>query len=185
VLEARATVIDEIVDLHDRIGSASFRHRHFPGTWHPPRLWRIVKSMRYPVLILYSILTFPLAALAAEQPCDKTTPYEDHNQVDYGPLQVQRISGTVIDPGGVVIPGACILAFSESDHRFIAAVKSGKGGQFALSDISPGAYRLVSRYDGFSVANARVEVGRFSGRRTIVVKMRPAGLDAGSYIEMR
>jgi hypothetical protein len=141
--------------------------------------------MRCSLLILYSILTIPLAAPAAEQPCDGTAPYEDRNQVDYGPFRVQRISGSVVDFDGGVIPGACILMFSESGHKFIAAVESGKNGQFALSAIPPGAYRLVSRYDGFSPANARVEVGRFSGRRTLVVKMRPAGVDTGSYIEMR
>jgi hypothetical protein len=141
--------------------------------------------MRHYGLIVYFILAVPAATLASEQPCDKTALYEDRNQVDYGPLRVQRIRGTAVDFNGVVIPGACILLFSESDHKFIASVESGKDGRFALSNIPPGAYRLVSRYDGFSVANARVEVGRFSGWRVLVVKMRPAGIDTGSYIEIR
>jgi hypothetical protein len=145
----------------------------------------MVKLMRYSVLILSLILTIPVAASASEHPCDKTAPYEDRNQVDYGPLRVQRIGGTVVDFDGGVIPGACILIFSESDHRFIAAAESSKEGRFVLSNVPPGAYRMVSRYEGFSVANARVEVGRFAGRRALTVKMRPAGIDTGSYIEVR
>jgi len=141
--------------------------------------------MCYYGLIAYCILAVPAATLASEQPCNKPLRMKIATRWTIGPLRVQRIRGTAVDFNGVVIPGACILLFSESGHKFIASVESGKDGGFALSDVSPGAYRLVSRYDNFSVANARVDVGRFSGRRALVVRMRPVGIDTGSYIELR
>lgn len=112
-------------------------------------------------------------------------PYENHNQVDYSPLRVRNVKGIVVDFDGAIIPAVCVARFDEANHKFMSAVETNEKGEFALSGIPEGLYRLVAKYDGFSVANVRVRIGGYPRQHKLRVKMRPSGIDTGSYVEIR
>ena len=116
----------------------------------------------------------------------KTLSYEDRNQTDYGPLQVTTVRGVAKDAQGVVIPKACVGVFTETGHKLVATAQTGAGGQFELNHIPNGAYRLIAKYEGFSTANAKLQIEqRSQGKKSLTVQMRPAGLDTSSFIELK
>jgi hypothetical protein len=129
-----------------------------------------------------------MAAEKGDDPCPSSTVYENHNQVDYGPLKVRAVMGTgVVQTGdktqpGKTIPGACLSLFTERDHKFLASVAADSEGQFQFDAVPPGRYRLVARADGFCIANIPLEVSRSSRKKAeILVHFRPAGIDTCSY----
>ena len=116
----------------------------------------------------------------------KNLSYEDRNQTDYGPLQVTTVRGVAKDAQGVVIPKACVGVFTETGHKLVATAQTGAGGQFELNHIPNGAYRLIAKYEGFSTANAKLQIEqRSQGKKSLTVQMRPAGLDTSSFIELK
>jgi len=116
----------------------------------------------------------------------KNLSYEDRNQTDYGPLHVATIRGVAKDAQGVVIPKACVGVFTETGHKLVATAQTGAGGQFELNHIPDGAYRLIAKYEGFSTANAKLQIEqRSQKKKSLTVQMRPAGLDTRSFIELR
>jgi uncharacterized surface anchored protein len=146
-----------------------------------------------------AVLSLGVVLLLAGKPClaepqgsdssECSTTYENHNQIDYGPLKIHAIRGTNLiqvgsekQPGA---PGACFVLFTESDHKLVARVKAGPDGHFELKDVAPGRYRLIARLNGFCTANIPVEVAKSSRRKTeIVVHFRPRGIDTCSYGEL-
>lgn len=112
--------------------------------------------------------------------------YENHNQVDYGPLSVRVLKGRAVDNDRVSIPGVCLGLFSEKAHRLIAQTATDQEGRFQFSAVTPGRYRLVGQYRGFCAANVPVHVVRWprSGmleRRHVVLHMEPAAIDHCSF----
>jgi hypothetical protein len=132
-------------------------------------------------------LAFALAAAGQESGTDcKDLSYQNRNQTDYGPLRVATIRGSTKDAQGVAIPKVCVGVFTEGDHKLIAATQSDGNGDFALKDIPNGDYRLVAKYEGFSPANAKLRVEqRTRSKKPLAVQMRPAGLDSGSFVELK
>lgn len=115
--------------------------------------------------------------------------YENHNQVDYGPLKVNVVEGTTLIQVGMEkqpgVPGACLVLFTEQEHKPVANVRAGADGHFSLKDISPGRYRLAARAEGFCTANIPVEVVKRRRRAVeIVVHFLPSGIDTCSYAEV-
>ena len=84
--------------------------------------------------------------------------YENRNQVDYGPLVVRRVNGFVVDGQGVSIPAANVGVFTEPDHKLLFQTTTDSGGFFKIEGLNRGEYRLVSQYNGFCTANARIMV---------------------------
>ena len=129
----------------------------------------------------YALTVCMLASSAlGVEPC-ATMSYENHNQIDYGPLVVGRLRGKAVDQSGVAVPGVCVGLFKESDHRLIWATATRVSGEFALKTPPPGDYRLIAKYPAFGTANARVRVG--TGAKSVILRMRPRGIDTTSYIE--
>ena len=119
-----------------------------------------------------------------------STTYENHNQIDYGPLKVVVVQGasdiqvgTQKQPG---VPGACFVLFTEKDHKLVASVESDADGRFDLKDVAPGRYRLLALAEGFCTANIPLEVVKSSRDRKaeIQVHFRPTGIDTCSYAEL-
>ena len=55
-----------------------------------------------------------------------------------------------------------------------------------MNDIPDGAYRLIAKYEGFSTANAKLQIEqRSQNKKSLTVQMRPAGLDTRSFIELK
>ncbi len=117
--------------------------------------------------------------------------YEDHNQIDYGPLKVQVVEGTtIIEVGGTHQPGvagACFVLFTEGDHKLVASAKADSNGRFELKDVMQGRYRLVARAEGLCTANIPLEVVKHSSRtrREILVHFCPSGIDTCSYGDLK
>ena len=108
--------------------------------------------------------------------------YDNRNQIDYGPLKLRSLQGKAVDPDGVPVPGVCVGLFTESDHRLIVATATLANGEFQMKDAPTGYYRLVAECPPFGAANARVRLGR--GAASVVLKMRPVGVDTTSYVAL-
>ena len=116
--------------------------------------------------------------------------YENHNQIDYGPLKVHAVKGrsfiqigTQKQPG---VAGACFVLFTEKEHKFVASANADSTGRFELKNVPSGRYRLIARAVGFCTANVPLDVVKSSGtnKKEILVHFRPAGIDTCSYGEL-
>ena len=141
---------------------------------------RLLRCLSFLILVV----AFPAPSQAQqENPCGQTM-YEDHNQIDYGPLAVQDVKGTASAPNGTRISGACIAIFSEKDQKLIAAVETDKEGKFLFPTIPPGHYRLVVKANPLCPANARLRVVKHQWKKRILyAHMRVRGLDSCSFID--
>jgi hypothetical protein len=138
-----------------------------------------------------TLLIFAAALLAApsfarqkgdSSPC--VAGYENHNQIDYGPLVVQDVQGTITDPQQVAVPKVCVGIFTEKDHKLVATTESDADGKFSLQSVPPGRYRLVVKADPLCAANVPLQVVKSQKKKQVLrVHMKPRGLDSCSYGE--
>jgi hypothetical protein len=95
--------------------------------------------------------------------CPEAKIYENHNQVDYGPLKLSIIQGWGIvgryeDSDGVPADGACLSLFSEPDKKWIETKVASTEGKFRFDSVKPGRYRLVARVPSHCPANIPIVV---------------------------
>ena len=143
-------------------------------------------SIRNPTLLIV------LAALLAEPSFAQQkgvsscmVEYEDHNQIDYGPLVVHDVKGTITDPQQSAVPKVCVGIFTEKDHKLVAATESDADGNFSLQSIRPGRYRLVVKADPLCAANVPLQVVKSQKKKQALhVHMKPRGLDSCSYADL-
>jgi hypothetical protein len=137
-----------------------------------------------------TLLVFAAALLAAPSfaqngdstPC--VAEYENHNQIDYGPLVVQDVKGTITDPQQVAVPKVCVGIFTEKDHKLVATTESDADGKFSLQSVPPGLYRLVVKAEPLCAANVPLQVVKQQKKKhALLVHMKPRGLDSCSYGE--
>jgi hypothetical protein len=150
--------------------------------------WRGLPSgsrMKHAICATIFCLALALMSASQETSACKDLSYANGNQIDYGPLQVTAVRGTAKDAQGVPVPRACVGIFTEASHKLVASTQTNGIGGFELKDAPIGDYRLVAKYEGFSPANAKVRVERSRGKKTLVVQMRLAGLDSGSFVEVK
>jgi Carboxypeptidase regulatory-like domain len=107
--------------------------------------------------------------------------YENHNQVDYGPLKISKVSGVANDPGGGPVPDSQVLLFTELDHTLVAKTKTDRDGHFRLGSIRPGSYRLVVKAFGFCTANVRLLINKSNPHKKLMLHMEVGGIDQCSY----
>ena len=85
--------------------------------------------------ITLMLLSFALFGTALSQQSPKAAgpelTYENHNQIDYGPLRIAKLRGIAEDLQGAPVPDVLVLLFSEKEHTLIAQSKSDSKG---LSD---------------------------------------------------
>src|SRR6185369_9547339 len=85
------------------------------------------KKMRQgTILLLCTVVLFARCSFA-ERTGDSAQcrmEYENHNSVDYGPLVVQEVKGTIVDPQQGPVPRVCVGLFTEKEHRVLATVQS-------------------------------------------------------------
>lgn len=111
--------------------------------------------------------------------------YENHNQIDYGPLVVQDVKGTITDPGKSAVSKGCVGVFTETDHKLVAATESNADGKFSLQSVPPGRYRLVVKADPLCAANVPLRVVKNQRNKQVLhVHMKPRGLDSCSYADL-
>ena len=132
-----------------------------------------------------ALLVMPLAAQEQGRSSACTVHYENHNQIDYGPLVVQDVKGTITDPQQVAVPKVCAGIFTEKDHRLIATTESDADGRFSLQSVPPGRYRLVVKADPLCAANVPLQVVKSQKKKQVLrVHMKPRGLDSCSYADV-
>ena len=136
--------------------------------------------------ITVMLFSFALLGTALCQQSPKATSpeltYENHNQIDYGPLRITKLRGIAKDSRGVPVPDVLVLLFSEKECKLIAQSKTDSKGAFGLESVHSGRYRLVLKYAGFCSANVPVDLKpRSLRKRGLVVHMRTAGIDECSY----
>ena len=110
--------------------------------------------------------------------------YENHNQIDYGPLIFDHLSGRAVDPSSLQMPRVCLGLFKEGNHKLVATASTDENGNFKFSVVPLGRYRLVVHADGLCAANVPLRIVRAknsSKSRELVLHMRPSGIDACSY----
>jgi hypothetical protein len=142
-------------------------------------------------LAIVFVLVLPLLA-GAQQPvtCKSPIEYGNRNQVDPKRSNVRRLSGRVImevgDPAKELGPvPACLGLFTEKDHRLVASAIADEEGHFKFKSVSSGRYRLVVRdpQNAFCLANMLLRVVQWprGTTKSLVIHMRPAGIDDCSY----
>lgn len=134
-----------------------------------------------------NVVLLPLLAVflqAAPQSRDNTAnedTYENHNQVDYGPLKVSVIVGVAIDMAEGPVPHARVLVFTDRRHALIAHTKTDADGKFGLPQVGNGNYRLVVKSYGFCSANVPIIVQTDLKAKRLVIHMKMGEVDACSY----
>jgi Carboxypeptidase regulatory-like domain len=130
------------------------------------------------------LLAITVSTCQAQELAEKCAPtYQNHNMVDYGPLVFRKVSGRAIDPSSEEMPGACLGLFTDDGQRLVTVARTDQSGNFALTAIPPGRYRLVADVRGFCVANIRLRIVRWPrvAHRELVLHMKPGAIDACSY----
>jgi hypothetical protein len=132
-----------------------------------------------------ALLVLPLAAQEQGRSSTCIVQYENHNQIDYGPLVVQDVKGSITDSQQVAVPKVCVGIFTQEDHKLVATTKSDADGKFSLQSVPPGRYRLVVKADPLCAANVPLRVvNRQEKKQILQVHMKPRGLDSCSYADL-
>ena len=95
---------------------------------------------------------------------------------------VGEIGGTVIDASGALIQGATVTAISESTGA-VRRIATDDKGNFQISTLQPGTYKIDVQYQGFqpyTIAVA-VEVGQ-TARLNIRLTVAGAATKVGLYV---
>ncbi len=101
------------------------------------------------------------------------------------------LSGTITDPAGAVITGATLTA-TDSNGVLVGGATTDSHGQYRMSDLAPGTYRIEAQATGFekqsfatdvapsqqAVADATLRVG--SAAQTVAIEASPAVAVASS-----
>ena len=137
------------------------------------------------VIFAATLLTGPLFAQQTPDSSPCKVEYENHNQIDYGPLIVQEVKGTITNPQQGAVPKVCVGIFTEKDHKLVAATRSDADGMFSLQGVPPGRYRLVVKADPLCAANVPLHVLKSQKKKQVLrVHMEPRGLDSCSYADL-
>jgi Carboxypeptidase regulatory-like domain len=111
--------------------------------------------------------------------------YENHNQIDYGPLKLRAVLGIATDPAGIPTPSALVLLFSEPDHHLLSKTTTNADGRFSLGKVKHGLYRLVVKEYGFCSANVPIVVKAGADGKQLAVHMKVGGVDTCSYGDLK
>ena len=75
--------------------------------------------------------------------------YADQSKCQQDDLQIERLSGQIVDASGAAIPKAKILLFDSAD-RLLEQLESDTAGKFASPHSLTGTYQLVVSSAGFT-----------------------------------
>ena len=121
-------------------------------------------------------------ALLIGPTCSGQIAYENHNQIDYGPLSVRQVAGLAHDDNGDLIPNMNVGLFTEKEHALVAVAQTGGDGKFIFKGVAPGRYRLVAKSEGFCTANVPIAVGNSKRANSIIeLHMKVGRIDSCSF----
>lgn len=141
------------------------------------------------LFLIIAFLFLPVAAQEeSDDDCPKQLEYVNRNQVDPPTISLRGVEGRAVDSSGVAIGYICVALFTEKEHRFVAQTVADENGYFRFGKIPKGNYRLVARvdYDYLCPVNVRIRRvsfprGGFFRKTSLVLHLRPAGIDDCSY----
>jgi outer membrane receptor protein involved in Fe transport len=87
--------------------------------------------------------------------------------------QTGRVSGTVVDPGGLMVPGVTVTLSSRTGA--LRTTVTDAEGRYVFESISPGAYEVSFELPGFSGQIAKIEVTG-GGTATTETRLELGGL---------
>src|SRR2546426_5011141 len=118
-------------------------------TSHMSKLRRLqgANVMRFRKVLL--LLAFLLASLVTAAPATV-----------FAQTETGRITGTITDPSGLVVPGATITLTSTTAGG-VRTTTSDAGGRYVIANVQPGSYSLKVELSGFApqTSNVQVNVG--------------------------
>ena len=86
-------------------------------------------SLEFVTVFLAIVLAMGTASTCVAQ----SITYENHNQIDYGPLALSQIAGIAKDQNGVVISQVTVGLFTEKEHGLLAIAQTDPDGKFSSS----------------------------------------------------
>src|ERR1700730_12776336 len=92
------------------------------------------------------LLAFLLASLVTAVP-----------SMVFAQTETGRITGTVTDPSGLVVPGATITLTATTSGAVLTSV-SGSGGRYLIANVPAGTYTLKVELSGFAPQTSNVSV---------------------------
>jgi hypothetical protein len=135
-------------------------------------------------LVSTLLACLPLASQQGKTQSTCAVEYENHNQIDYGPLTIQELKGTVTDPQKAAMPKVCLAVFTEQGHKLVAVTETDGDGTFSFQSLPPGRYRLIAKAEPLCAANVPLRVvRRLTRKQVLLVHMEPRGLDTCSHGE--
>jgi hypothetical protein len=141
-------------------------------------------STRKLTLLIFAVALLAEPSFAQQKGDSSPCMAEYENQIDYGPLIIQKVKGTITDPQQGAFPKVCVGIFTEKDHKLVATTESDADGKFSLQSVPPGRYRLVVKADPLCAANVPLQVVKSQQKKQVLhVHMKPRGLDSCSYGE--
>ena len=146
------------------------------------------KSVRVRFSITVLVCLFLVMPRVSAQVPESDDSYENHNQVDYGPLKVSKLRGVAVDPGDGPVPQTLVLLFTEKGHKLVAKTLADKSGHFHIKYARKGRYRLVAKAYGLCTANVPIIVSAGSTDKNgthLLLHMEPGGIDSCSYGEVK
>jgi len=144
-------------------------------------------STRKLTLLIFAaaVLAEPLFAQQKGNSSPCMAEYENHNQIDYGPLIVQEVKGAITDQEQGAVRKVCVGIFTEKDHKLVATTESDAEGKFSLQNVPPGRYRLVVKADPLCAANVPLQVVKSQKKKKVLhVHMEPRGPDSCSFADL-
>ena len=121
-------------------------------------------------------------AMGTASTCVAQSTYENHNQIDYGPLALSQIAGIAKDQNGVVISQVTMGLFTEKEHALLAIAQTDPDGKFSFKQVAADHHRLVAKSEAFCTANVPIVIKRTKGSRSLLdLHMIVGGIDKCSW----
>jgi len=86
---------------------------------------------------------------------------------------VGRMSGTVTDPTGAVVPGASVTITNEETGVSRPPITTNEGGYYVADDLPVGTYRVTVEGKGFKKTSVAGNPVRAGGRLTVDARLEP------------
>lgn len=102
-------------------------------------------------LIIASLAIVGCSSILAQQrlPNCASLPHERHNQIDYGPLRVKSVRGTLKAVDGYPVFQDCVGIFTESGEKLLASGAANEPEDFLVAGLPNRTYRMVITGEGF------------------------------------
>jgi hypothetical protein len=151
-------------------GDLCIRYVVNPATRRPVFAGQLLQITRRASPVAAGVMTASLSlstlsyAQGEPRPLPPTVMAEQLRAKDRSPdaerstANLARLSGTIMDQNGAVIPGAKVTAFNIDAGKTLST-STNDAGEYKFEDLVPGKYRIESEYAGFKIGVRELVVG--------------------------